>query len=61
MRTIFIARGPWFRRGVVVPPIANVDVYPLLMSLLGLEPAPNDGDPRALAGALSASAPARAE
>jgi predicted AlkP superfamily pyrophosphatase or phosphodiesterase len=61
MRTIFIARGPSFRRGVVVPPIANVDVYPLLMSLLGLEPAPNDGDPRALAGALSASAPARAE
>ncbi len=38
----------------------NVDIYPLLMSLLGLEPAPNDGDPRALAGALTASAPARA-
>ena len=60
MRTIFLARGPSFRRGVVVPPITNVDIYPLLMSLLGLEPAPNDGDPRALAGALTASAPARA-
>jgi len=60
MRTIFIARGPSFRRGVVVPPITNVDIYPLLMSILGLEPAPNDGDPRALAGALIASAPARA-
>ena len=36
MRTIFLARGPSFRRGVVVPPITNVDIYPLLMSLLGL-------------------------
>jgi predicted AlkP superfamily pyrophosphatase or phosphodiesterase len=60
MRTIFIARGPSFRRGLVVPPITNVDVYPLLMSLLGLEPAPHDGDPRALAGTLNATAPARA-
>jgi len=58
MRTIFLARGPSFGRGVVVPPITNVDIYPLLMSLLGLEPAPNDGDPRALAGALTATAPA---
>ncbi len=60
MRTIFIARGPSFRRGVVVPPITNVDIYPLLMSLLGLAPAPNDGDPRALAGTLTESATARA-
>ncbi len=60
MRTIFIARGPSLRSGVVVPAIDNVDIYPLLMSLLGLGPAPNDGNPRALAGALNASAPAGA-
>ncbi len=60
MRTIFIARGPSFRRGLIVPPITNVDVYPLLMSLLGLEPAPNDGDPRALAGTLTGNPLARA-
>jgi predicted AlkP superfamily pyrophosphatase or phosphodiesterase len=56
MRTIFIARGPALRSGVVVPAIENVDVYPLLMSLLGLQPADNDGNPRALALALKAAA-----
>ena len=52
MRAIFIASGPSFRSGLVVPAINNVDVYPLLASLLGLEPRDNDGDPRALARAL---------
>jgi predicted AlkP superfamily pyrophosphatase or phosphodiesterase len=52
MRTIFIASGPSFRTGLVVPAIENVDVYPLLTSLLGLEPAEHDGNPRALAPAL---------
>ena len=52
MRALFIARGPSLSRGVVVPAINNVDVYPLLASLLGLEPRDNDGDPRALARAL---------
>ena len=48
MRAVFIADGPSFREGVVLPPIDNVDVYPLLMHLLGLPPAPNDGDTDAL-------------
>jgi predicted AlkP superfamily pyrophosphatase or phosphodiesterase len=52
MRAIFIARGPSFRSGLVVPVIDNVDVYPLLTSLLGLEPGHHDGNPRALAPAL---------
>ena len=56
MRTIFIARGPSLRSGVVLPAIENVDIYPLLMSLLGLQPAEHDGNPRALAPALKASA-----
>lgn len=49
MRAVFIASGPSFREGVVLPPIDNVDVYPLLMRLLGLPPEPNDGDGDALA------------
>ncbi len=52
MRAIFIASGPSFRSGLVVPAIKNVDVYALLASLLGLEPRDNDGDPRALSRAL---------
>lgn len=48
MRAIFLARGPSVRDGVVVPAFDNVDVYPLLMRLVGLAPAPNDGDADAL-------------
>jgi predicted AlkP superfamily pyrophosphatase or phosphodiesterase len=44
MQAIFIARGPAFRQGVVLPRFRNVSVYPLLARLLGVEPAPNDGD-----------------
>lgn len=59
MRTIFIANGPSFVQGRVLPPIDNVDVYPLLARLLGLEPAPNDGDPDALLPAIGGSRPSR--
>ncbi len=52
MRAIFIADGPSFADGAVLPAIDNVDVYPLLTRLLGVEPAPNDGDPAALLPAL---------
>lgn len=44
MRAIFVARGPAFRRSVVIPPFDNVDVYPLLAHLLGITAEPNDGD-----------------
>lgn len=53
MRAIFIAHGPAFRRGAVLPAVENVDVYPLLARLLGVTPAPHDGDPDALAPALA--------
>ncbi|MCW5579948.1 MAG: alkaline phosphatase family protein [Luteimonas sp.] len=43
MRAVFVARGPSFRTGVTLPAFDNVDVYPLLARLLGIEPAPNDG------------------
>jgi predicted AlkP superfamily pyrophosphatase or phosphodiesterase len=44
MRALFVAHGPAFRQAVVVPEFDNVDVYPLLMHLLGIEVQPNDGD-----------------
>ncbi|UNK49238.1 ectonucleotide pyrophosphatase/phosphodiesterase [Lysobacter sp. S4-A87] len=52
MRAIFLARGPSFRRGALLPSFDNVDVYPLLTRLLGIAPAPNDGDPAGLLPAL---------
>jgi predicted AlkP superfamily pyrophosphatase or phosphodiesterase len=59
MRAIFIAHGPSFRDGATLPAFDNVHVYPLLMRLLGLPPADNDGDPRVLAPALkTATTPA---
>jgi predicted AlkP superfamily pyrophosphatase or phosphodiesterase len=59
MRAVFIARGPSFAVGKQLPPFDNVDVYPLLARLVGIRPAPNDGDPQALLPALrDAAAPA---
>jgi predicted AlkP superfamily pyrophosphatase or phosphodiesterase len=52
MRTIFIARGPAFRRGVRIPEFSNVDVYALLTRVLGLTPAPNDGSLAIVGAAL---------
>ena len=43
MHATFVAAGPSFREGVVVPAFDNVDVYPLLARLLRVRPAPNDG------------------
>ena len=57
MRALFIAHGPAFRPGTVLPPIDNVDVYPLLARLMGVPAAPHDGDAQALLPALSATSP----
>lgn len=43
MAAVFVANGPAFRPGVVLPTFDNVDVYPLLARLVGVTPAPNDG------------------
>jgi predicted AlkP superfamily pyrophosphatase or phosphodiesterase len=43
MGAIFLARGPAFKKGVVVPPFQNIHLYVLLAHLLGVTPAPNDG------------------
>ena len=44
MRSLFIAAGPAFKSGLVTPPFPNVDVYEVLMAILGLSPVPGDGD-----------------
>ncbi|UGB39284.1 ectonucleotide pyrophosphatase/phosphodiesterase [Frateuria soli] len=56
MRALFVAHGPAFRDGVTVPPFPNVDVYPLMVHLLGLPPQPSDGDYRAVKGMLEPDA-----
>lgn len=44
MRALFVAHGPAFRHGLVVPEFSNVDVYPLMAHLLGITLQKNDGD-----------------
>jgi predicted AlkP superfamily pyrophosphatase or phosphodiesterase len=44
MHGILIAAGPAFKQGVTVPAMENVHVYDVLASVLGVTPAPNDGD-----------------
>lgn len=44
MRGLFVAAGPRFREGLTIPPVENLHVYELMCTLLGLTPAPNDGD-----------------
>ena len=51
MRGIFVGAGPAFKRAASVPPFENVSVYNVLTAVLGINPAPNDGDP-ALAKSL---------
>lgn len=43
MGATFIAAGPDIRRGVTVPPFANVHIYPLLAQLLRVTPVTTDG------------------
>ena len=52
MRSVFVANGPAFRRGVVLAPFDNVDIYPLLAHLLDVTPAANDGDLSSTTAAL---------
>ncbi len=44
MEAIFYAAGPSFKKNVVLPTMANVNLYLIIATLLGLDPAPNDGD-----------------
>lgn len=53
MRALFVARGPGFRVGSTLAPFDNVDVYPLLAKLIGVAPAPNDGNPETFDAVLT--------
>jgi len=53
MRALFVAHGPAFRHALVVPEFDSVDIYPLLTKILGITPAPNDGDYRVVAPMLA--------
>ncbi len=44
MQALFLARGPAFVEGKTVGPFANIHVYNLMATILGVDPAPNDGD-----------------
>lgn len=50
MQGLFIASGPQFRRGAVVPPLENIHLYEMMARVLGLTPAPNDGSRAATEG-----------
>ena len=43
MWATFLARGPAFREGVVIKPLRNIDLYPVMCELLGIKPRPNNG------------------
>jgi predicted AlkP superfamily pyrophosphatase or phosphodiesterase len=45
MRGIFVAAGPAFKTGVVLPAFENIHIYDALAQVLGVTPAMNDGDP----------------
>lgn len=52
MQALFIAHGPAFKKATVLPAFDNVDVYPLLMKLIGVPALPSDGKIDALKPAL---------
>jgi predicted AlkP superfamily pyrophosphatase or phosphodiesterase len=52
MRAIFIAHGASFKKGKVVAPFENIQVYNIMTRILGLKPAANDGDYRAAKAVL---------
>jgi alkaline phosphatase D len=52
MRAIFFAEGPDIRAGYRLKPFENVNIYPLLAKILGLQAAKTDGSLKVLQGML---------
>ncbi|MCD9187284.1 MAG: ectonucleotide pyrophosphatase/phosphodiesterase [Pyrinomonadaceae bacterium] len=44
MQATFIAHGEALKKGLLAEPFENIQVYNLMCNILGLNPAPNDGD-----------------
>jgi hypothetical protein len=55
MRAIFYAIAPAIRRNTTVPGFENVNIYPLIAKILGLDTTPTDGDPKVLVPSLRKS------
>lgn len=53
MRAIFIAHGSAFKKGIVIEPFENIQVYNVMARILGLTPAPNDGNDTVAIAALA--------
>lgn len=53
MQMIFRAEGPDFKKGYENAKFRNVTIYTLACHLLGIEPAPNDGDLNEVKGMLA--------
>lgn len=45
MQAIFVGHGPAFTAGSQIPAFANIELYNLMCRILGIQPAPNDGNP----------------
>jgi predicted AlkP superfamily pyrophosphatase or phosphodiesterase len=52
MGALFVAQGPAFAEGRVVPPLHAIHLYELMTHILGLQPAPNSGSLAAVRGVL---------
>ena len=53
MHGFFVACGPNIKPGVALGPVINIDIYPLMLSILGLDaPAIVDGNASTIAGPL---------
>ncbi|HZY82390.1 MAG TPA: ectonucleotide pyrophosphatase/phosphodiesterase [Cyclobacteriaceae bacterium] len=48
MHGIFLARGPQIKKGQRLDVVRNIDIYPLVCRILGLQVPKIDGDPKAL-------------
>ena len=44
MRALFIAHGAAFKHGLTVQEFDNVDIYPMMTTILHIQPQPNDGN-----------------
>jgi predicted AlkP superfamily pyrophosphatase or phosphodiesterase len=59
MRAIFIAHGSAFKKDLLIEPFENVQVYNVMAKVLGLKPAPNDGNDSVVKAALANDAARR--
>ncbi|HNH34157.1 MAG TPA: alkaline phosphatase family protein, partial [bacterium] len=44
MGGLFIASGPAFEKGKIIPSFENIHIYALVCHILGITPSANDGD-----------------